>query len=355
VSTATLNGHACTRVRVQVPDWGAPWADVDLAEPEALAPGAAVTLVLADKTIAGAVVSGGVADGRAAYRIVGGAGGWGRDLKRKGYRNDGGAYARNVITDAATECGEQVADLPTTRLGPHYARPEGPASRVLNALAPRSWRVDFDGVTRFGTRAQVAYSGDGTRTKLDPAGAVIEIATDTIGDLVPGVTIDGSNPAADVEYVLDDKRLTVRVYSSARTSRRLEALRRIVASLFPEIRYSGAFEYRVVTQQGERFNLQPARVSTGMPDLAGVPARGPAGVKATVTPGELVLVVFADRDPSRPNIIAHDAPDAPGWMPLFLELGGPGALGIARQTDPVQAGPFAGVITGGSLRVKASL
>jgi hypothetical protein len=42
-------------------------------------------------------------------------------------------------------------------------------------------------------------------------------------------------------------------------------------------------------------------------------------------------------------------------MPLQLQLGGPLALGVARQTDPVQAGPFAGVVTGGSVRVRASI
>jgi hypothetical protein len=42
-------------------------------------------------------------------------------------------------------------------------------------------------------------------------------------------------------------------------------------------------------------------------------------------------------------------------MPLTLELGGPGALGVARTTDAVVAGPFGGTIVGGSARVKASL
>jgi len=80
-----------------------------------------------------------------------------------------------------------------------------------------------------------------------------------------------------------------------------------------------------------------------------------AGLRADVQPGELVLVVFADADPSRPCVVAHDAPDSPGWMPLALELGGPGALGVARITDAVQAGAFAGVITFASARVKASI
>lgn len=355
-AAATLNGQPCTRARVQVPDWGCWWADVDLAEAEALTAGTAATLVIADKTLVGTVVSGGAVHGKAAYRIVAGAGGWGRELKRKAYRNDAGGKVASVITDAARECGETVEGLPTTRIGPHPTRPEGPASRVLNTLTPRAWRVDFDGVTRFGARTAATYTGDGARSRVDPQGAIVEIATDAIANLLPGVSVDGSAPATDVEYWLDAKRLTVKVYSSAQTSRRLAALRKIFAALFPELRYSGTFEFRVVSQSGERLNLQPVRVGLGMPELVGVPVRpGMAGLKATVTPGELVLVTFADRDPSRPQVISHDAPDAPGWMPVTLELGGPGALGVARQTDAVIAGPFIGTITAGSARVKASL
>jgi hypothetical protein len=93
-----------------------------------------------------------------------------------------------------------------------------------------------------------------------------------------------------------------------------------------------------------------------MPELSRVPVRpGVSGCKNMVLPGELVMVSFADGDPSRPFVFAHDAPDAPGWMPLTIELGGPGALGVARMTDPVIAGPFAGTIVSASARVKAAI
>jgi hypothetical protein len=78
------------------------------------------------------------------------------------------------------------------------------------------------------------------------------------------------------------------------------------------------------------------------------------GWKATALPGSLVLVTFADRDPSRPQIIGHDHPDSPGWFPLSVEFG-IGALPIAIQGSPVVAGPFAGTVVAGSARLKASL
>jgi hypothetical protein len=170
---------------------------------------------------------------------------------------------------------------------------------VLHLLAPRAWRVDFDGVTRFGTRASTTYKGDGARTRVDPKGSIVELATEEIGDLLPGVIVDGAQPATDVEYVLDAKRLTVRVYASPRTSRRVDAMRRIFEALFPDLKYRGLYEFRVVTQTGERLNLQPVRAAIGMPELAQVPVRpGMAGLRANVTLGERVLVSFVDADQS---------------------------------------------------------
>ena len=82
---------------------------------------------------------------------------------------------------------------------------------------------------------------------------------------------------------------------------------------------------------------------------------GVPGVRAEHALGSQVLVAFLDADASRPAVVGFDSAEQPGWHPLFLELGGPAALGVARQTDPVVAGPFAGTITLGSTRIKAGL
>jgi hypothetical protein len=333
VSFATLEGVAVTAGSVQVPGWGCPWASVDLAEGEALT--GSVSLVLADKTLVGTVVAGGADNGRAAYVIVGGAGGWGQEIAAKPYHTDTGVKLATVIGDAARAVGETVEGVPTGRTGPHYARALGAASDVLNVLTPEAWYVDFDGVTRFGARATTAYTGDGARTRNALAAGVFDIVTDVIGDLVPGVTIDDSLPATDVEYHVGGKSLTVCVFTAAQRSRRAAAWRRLILALFPELRYAGTFEYRVVTLSGERVNLQPIRTGSGMPNLARVPVRpGVAGMKSTITLGSHVLVTFADRDPSRPQCFAHDAPDAPGF-------GVSPAVPIARFGDAVVANAVA--------------
>lgn len=355
--SGSLAGTAIARARVQLGAWGLPWADVSLPVPTVLAVGAHVDLVIADATMKVTVVAGGAFEGNAAYRVVGGTGGWRKTIPAKSYANDAAVKTSTVLTDAANVCGETIADLPASRMGPHYARASDVAAMTLHALAPRNWYVDFAGVTRIGQRPTTTYAGTAPRTHVDPQGQVIELAVESVAGLVPGVVVDGMAPATDVEFVLEPTRLMARVWGGAAPlSRRLAALTAIARAAFPRDRYRGAYEFRVINQTGERFNLQPVRNAIGFDVLANVPVRpGVAGARNTVTPGELVVVQFLDSDPSRPVITSHDAPDAPGWMPLTIELGGPGALGVACVTSPVVAGPFAGTVTLGSARVKAVL
>lgn len=58
-------------------------------------------------------------------------------------------------------------------------------------------------------------------------------------------------------------------------------------------------------------------------------------MKATVASGELVLVTFVDSDPSRPVVIAHDAPDAPGGTPSTIEIDASTAIKLAGGTSPL--------------------
>jgi hypothetical protein len=354
MSLVTVNGTSCSAARAQIPAWGRWWVDADLTEAVTLS--GLVSVQFADVAMAGTVISGGPANGRASYRIVGGAGGWSATVAAKGYHEASGVRVSGVVGDAAADAGETLADVPATALGPHYARTDGPASRVLHELAPRAWYVDFAGVTRLALRPTTTYAGTDTRTRVDPSGSIVEIATEAVASLVPGVTVDGAQPATDVEWILDASRLTVRVWSGPTRDRRIAAFEAMIDALDPRRRYRGSYEFRVVTQSGHRLNLQPVRAASGLPDLENVPMRpGMAGLRATVQLGELVVVGFLDADPSRPFVFAHDDPNAPGYMPTLLELGDTPTLGVVRLTDTVQAGPFAGVTTGASTRVKAGL
>jgi hypothetical protein len=337
VSFASLGGVAATRVLAQSPAWGRLWADVSLAEAAAIESHTTLKIGAFEQVVT--VVSGGIVDGIAKYRVVAGAGGWGTPIAKKAYANDAGVKASNVIADAAAACGETIGTSSSARLGPHYARIEGePASVTLNYAAPRNWYIDAAGVTQVGQRASSTFSGDAPRIHVDLGAGVVDLAVAEIGALVPGVIVDGHAPATDVEYDLDAKRLIVRVYFAPQRDRLLAAFGKIVDALYPRLKFQGTYEFRVVTQSGERLNLQPARVATGLPDLQRVPVRpGVSGFRSDVTPGELVIVTFTDGDPSRPQVIAHDAADSPAWLPSLSEFGDGDFLAQKTAIDNIQA------------------
>lgn len=364
MSTATLSGYRVTHARAHLPAWGVWWAEASIdMEAELAGP---VKLTIADLTLSGTVISGGIGpQGRSSYRIAGGAGGWGRSIAAKSYANDAGLKASTVITDAATACGETVdtATLPTTRLGPAFVREAAPAARVLEQVAPAGWYVAEDGVTRIGRRPAVTLAAPASVGHVDRALGTVALAADSIATIIPGITVEGLE-AVDVLHELAPGaalRSTLWGAGISPTSRRLAALRRLFEQLDPRRRYRGIYEYRVVTQEGERVNLQPIRVSVGMPDLSRVPIRpGIPGARADVTLGARVLVGFIEADPARPVVLGFEDAEGDGFKSIQLEIDATtliklaaGVLGAARQTDAVQAGPFTGTIIGPcSLKVR---
>jgi hypothetical protein len=370
MSTALLDGHRVTSARVHLPAWGVWWGEVGVDQEVTLS--GRVSLVIADLRLTGTIVSGGPGrKGRSSFRIAGGGAGWGRELPARSYANDAGIKASAVIADAATACGETMdaATLPTTRLGPAFVREAAPAARVLEQVVPAGWYVAEDGTTKIGRRPAVKLESMAAIASVDRAVGVVSLAADSIASIVPGVIVEGLE-AVDVLHELGEGaaplRTTLWGSGIATSSRRLVAWRRIFEQLDPRRRYRGLFEYRVVTQDGtekRRLNLQPIRVSSGMPDLAHVPVQpGIPGAKADHMLGSRVLVGFIEADPARPAVLAFESRDGEGFVPLKLELdastsielGGLGALPAARLTDSVQAGPFLGAITGGSAKVKVN-
>jgi hypothetical protein len=330
---------------LQLPAWGIWYAHATL-DAEVELEGAAV-LELAGLRLSGTLV-GGPSKGSSRYRIVGGRGGWGKTIKRGSYTNDAGVKLATVLLDAARAAGEELdaATIPARTIGPGGARPEDPASRVLELHVPQNWYVGEDGITRVGRRPAVTYTGAGTRGELDVARGMLELAADELGQLVPGVVIDGLE-AYDVEHELDSARLRSTIWGrgTSSTSRRLAAHRKLLLQLLPDLRYRGVTEYRVVTQEAsDRINLQAVRVSLGMPDLRRVHVRaGIAGARADLALGSRVLVTFVDGAPGRPVIVGFEEPGGGGFLPNRLDLG-KGLGRVLREGDTltlqgVQANP----------------
>lgn len=360
MTIASLQGQPVTHARVQLPAWGVWYADCRLAEEAELA--GAVELEIADMKLSGTIVSGGPSKGESRYRVAGGAAAWGHTIKERGYANDVGVKLSSVLADAATEAGERldVATVPSSSVGAIFTRERGPAARVLQQLATENWYVGEDGVTRLGRRPRAELKVEAARGDFDVSRGTLELAADSIATIVPGVVVDGIE-AVDVQHELDSKKLRSTVWGPflSHSNRHLTALERIIRQLLPDYRYRGGpYEFRLVTQDGERANLQPVRASLGLPDLSRVRIRpGLPGCRATLTLGTVVLVQFVNSDPSRPVVVGFEDAEGPAFATALLELGagvGP-TLGVARQTDAVQAGPFSGVIVGGSVRVRSGL
>lgn len=342
VTTATLAGNNASDVRLQLSQWGLTFADVTLSAAVTLT--GKVTLVVGDLTVQCTVLSGGPAAdaGRSYYRVVAGAGGWGKQIPAKGYANDAGVKLLTVLTDAAAACGETFDTTtidPTARLGPAFTRPADLACRVLEIVSPGAWYVGEDGLTRLGKRAPSTLSGPAPRTsELDLASGFLTLASPMIAGVLPGITVDGLT-AVDVEHEFSaGAGLRSRLWGNAGTgaSRSLAAWRKLFDQLDPRRVFRGTYEYRIVSQSGNRLDLQPVQVSTGVPSLSRVIVRpGVPGVSAQYTLGARVLVTWVNADPGRPVVVAHEDADGAAFVPISLALVG-GGPAVARVGDHVQ-------------------
>lgn len=356
MSTVTVSGYDCLAAVVQIPAWGIWWAGVELDEAAELS--GAVTIDCAGLELVGTIMSGGPWQGRSRYRVAGGAGGWGRTVARRGYRNDAGVRRLTVIQDAAGEVGETVdSSTVSGTVGGAWTRPEGPASDALRLLAPQAWHVGEDGVTRLGLRAESSVDSEITVTGRDDAAQWLELACDDLSGLVPGVVVDGI-AAVDAEHRLVDGTLRTRLWGSGEGygDRLSGALSRLVGAVAGLYRLRGVWSYRVVSQTGQRLTLQAVRASTGLPDLHLVRQRYAPGYSVEHQPGSLVLVAFVDGDAAQPVVVAGDDPESPGYVPPTVTIDadsveiGAGLGRVLREGDTmtlsgVQAGVSAAGVT----------
>ena len=346
--TASLNGITCTHARVNVPAWGAWFAEVSLDDEHELT--GSVSLVVADLTLSCAVLSGGIANGRSPYRLVGGAGKWGNDLPAKFYTDDAGVKASLVLSDAASECGETIdVSNVQTRLGAAFTRAAGPASRVLEQLFPAGWYIDDAGVTRIGARAASTLPAEVVHSTVDLARGTVELASETLAEIHPGLVVDGLTAVA-VEHVVTPEGLRSKVWGErGGSSRRLDSMRKIVEGLDPDRKFRSPVEYRVTSLTGDRINAQPVRVSLGMPDVSRVLARpGLPGCKGNAKLGSRVLISFIEADPSRPVVTGYEDAAGSGFVPTTLvidasssiKIGADATKGAARDGDDICLGYF---------------
>jgi len=342
--SASLSSFLATKARAELRGWGAWYADVSLDGEHELA--GTVELKVADLTLQGTVLSGGPMAGRSRFWLVGGKGGWGKTIPAKEYASDAGVKKLTVLRDAAAACGEDLDESTVSssdRVGPAFTRPEGPASWALEELAPGAWYVGEDGRTRLGRRPAVALATPATRIEpVDRARATVTLAAESIATILPGIIVDGLE-AVDVRHEISAEgglRSKIWGKQGAGLSRYLAAFQTMLEQLDPDRRFRGVTEYRVVSQEDDyRVNLQPIRVSSGMPDLFRVSTRpGLSGGKSMLHLSSHVLVGFADSDPARPYIAAFEAPDGEGFMPISTSIDAETLLELGKEAAATKLG-----------------
>lgn len=348
---ASVEGHNATRVQVHVPHTGPWFADLDMEGDPALSGG--VTLKLGDLELVGTVRArnDGTHGLQRQTRIVAGNDGWGSLLAAKSYHNDASVKARTVADDAARSAGEVIGDFAPERqrLGLHYVRQAGPASRTLEeVIGAVSWWVDYDGVTQVGARPESSPEDDSYEV-LDyhPRDRLVVLGVDDlrqvgIGSLLAGDRLDDPQTVRELDIEVTEESLRVHAWCGGQDGApgRLTGIMRAIAQRATDGALHGLWRYRVVQMagDGDRVELQAMSQQAGLPDVLPVSQfPGLAGAHADLTPGAEVLVQFVEGSRSRPVVTQFVGRGGAGHVPVRVILSGSNsAPNAAREGDAVR-------------------
>lgn len=213
--------HAHT-LRLTLPRYGQWRLDAVLEGGDVPAEGSTVSALVGDLELTGKVLRAGFdAPDRPHVVLVGGLG-WETPLAAPvSYQSDASVMLSTVLDDLARRAGETLerpADVP---LGLAYASPARRTVRdALNALAlvgyTPPWRVDPDGVTRFGDRVGTTISARATVIRRNLGTSLRIVGVDSPAAFLPGNTlVDGDASVLITRAVVDEatNRLEVEVWS----------------------------------------------------------------------------------------------------------------------------------------------
>jgi hypothetical protein len=378
----TVNGIAVASLRF-LAAWTGVWsAEVEIMSSATTTPSGRVVIASDGIALSGTVdpdKSGTFADKRH-VRVLAGADGWRKPVRAQHYNSSIGVTLREVVTTTAAEVGEAALMLVEKTVGFDFVRSSAPGHTAAQVFvdAKVDWWVGLDGITRVGARPTLPAPTGLVVLDWRPESATVSFTCPVLVE--PGtLLVDarfGRRVVRNVEAHIADGSVTgtLRVAEEgapAGAKSELAAGIGAIAMSATKALYGRFFEYRVQRMSGVRVELEVIKASDGVPNLVPVSIwAGSPGVKATLREGARVLVGFRAGDAAQPFVGFFEAPDDDGWRPVELDIDaitklalgataaqtviGPeeGALPAARMGDTVQAGPFAGVITKGSLIVK---
>lgn len=343
----TLGTQRIADLSLYFPPAGAWRADVLLDS--GTLPAGTLVLTTGDLALAGVVEH---ADFDSANRphavVIGGLGWKGLVTKPISFQSDGGVRLSTVLAAVAKGAGQTIQQPTDATIGDYY---EIVASRsnepvhwydVLNDLARGGyvapWRVDPDGVTRFGARTPTAVTARATVLRKDAATRATFYGIDAPAQFLPGNTIDGVPiGAAHFRETRGKLEVEIRLPESAGGLPSVhELVRRQVALAMQDLLRT----YTVATVAADgRCELSPPADAQHLPDLHNVEQWVMGAEKFTPLPGAECVVAFRDEKKTRPVIIGFRTPVGAGPFPP-----------VARVGDTVQVFmpspmPITGVIT----------
>lgn len=194
MSLAKANGAGVVKAVIALPRVGAWHADLEIDSADASRFEKAIELTVGDGALSfkGTAFRGGVYGGRVVVRVVGGAGGLGKELEPKAYRQ---IPAKIPLTDILDGAGEKLAGTSDSgALGtelPFWSRPKSIAGLALtNLLAAleMTWRVLTDGTLWVGSETWPAAKVKNPHiTHQAPDDGRVDLGSD-LPSLLPGTT-----------------------------------------------------------------------------------------------------------------------------------------------------------------------
>lgn len=339
---STLNGTQINSWRLKRPASGCMRADVVMAEGEELARGTAVTIASGSLELHGKILRSGLdAVDRPHHVVIVGLGWLSNVAAPLSFQSDGGVMLHTVL-DSVNGRAQETLEKPANRtIGDYFecvaSRQHEPVSwaDVLNDLvrigACGQWRVDADGVTRFG---DVPSSEVNTRATLMTANRGLGIATYGIDDpeqFKPGNILDGAT-IDRVDLRESDGKLEIDVYTSESAPSIREMVRRMVAAEIGDRTRT----YLVSSCKTDgRCDLAPPPDATHLPEIGNCEQWISGGVTFMAVPGDEATVEFRDWKKTRPVITG------------FKRASGSGLTAFppaARQGDLVQFGGLTATI-----------
>jgi hypothetical protein len=197
---SALGGLPVERVELAMGRVGSWRADVTLTSGE-IGEGPS-TLVIGDLQLLGTVVRAGLDSPDRPRAVVVGAPGWERELARPlSYQSDAGVRLASVLKDLSARSEEPIEQPSNATLGSHFAAPATSRRgrvRLRDVLATLHrmghvppWRVDPDGVTRFGARVGVEVAGRVAEMERNAGLGMRRLGIDDPLPFLPGATLGG--------------------------------------------------------------------------------------------------------------------------------------------------------------------